>query len=220
MSALQTTASEKRLRRLRRTVTLTAAWLGLQGLVAVVLNERLAQILGLRFDPMQSLLLRQYGLALLVLALFVRKAVEHPLRQALAVDLLLMMLVGRIFFTLSFRLTVDTLLPMEWLGLLVHLGLASCLGLWRTRSGEVEKQGGALISRPAADLARDLGRWAAGKGPRPELGLGDLEAASPATEASSSAPGPAFVPPPPKPAQEAPPTDKPKPKSQALPHMD
>lgn len=216
--------------RLSLTLKLACYWLMLQGAVYLLLNERLSQLLRLRYQETLLPYIRQSGLAMLALGILLRRAVVDPRRQVLAVDVLLLMLLGKICFMLAFRLGVDVLLPLEWVIVVVDLGLAGGLLLWRTRSSQMPASEG-LLAKPALAMGKDLKAWAQHKQPRPSFSLGDLdgtpiaapqsvapkEAASPPSAAPSpAAPSPVPLAPPP-PGQDA---AKPKSVSEAVPRMD
>lgn len=218
--------------RLSLTLKLACYWLMLQGAVYLLLNERLAEILRLRYQATLLPYIRQSGLAMLALGLLLRRAVVDPRRQVLAVDVLLLMLLGKVCFMLAFRLGVDVLLPLEWVMLVVDLGLAGGLLLWRTRSSQMPASEG-LLAKPALAVGKDLKAWAQRKQPRPTLSLGDLDGtplsgpepiaaakdlAGPQPSDPRPAAAPATAPLPPPASGQAPP--KSKSVSEAVPRMD
>lgn len=212
--------------RLSLTLRLACLWLMLQGALYLVVNQWLADMIHLRYQLTLLPYIRQAGIAQLALGLLLRRAVSDPRRQALAVDILLLSLLGKACFMLAFRLSTDKLVPLEWLGLLIDLGLATGLLLWRTRSSQME-QGGALLAKPALAVGKDLKAWAQRKQERPRLDLGSLDpqsAPSPAAQETAEPASPvdpppsADGPPPPPPSPGAP--AKPKPVSEAVPRMD
>jgi hypothetical protein len=116
------------------------------------------------------------GLSLLVLGLFVHRAVDQPRRQALAVDALLLMLLGRVLLTLGQQVSATSYVTgFEWLIAAGDLGLGLGLLAWRTRSTEMP-EAAPLLSANAGLLLKQTGGWIAGQGPRPKAGLGGFDA--------------------------------------------
>lgn len=238
--------TETREARLRRTVGLSAQWLLLLGLLHLLLSAKVSSWLGLRYDIFMASYVRFSGLAHLTLGLYLLQSLKDPRRQSLAVDALLLLLLGRIIIILQARLSTGWASTFEWAAAAVDLGLASSLLLHRTRSGELG-QDAPLLAADARELARQTRAWIKGRGPRPQLLMepdDESEAASPAAP-QRPAPAPAVAPaavavptPPASPAPSAPtppaasgtvppppgsqaatgPPDKPK--SEPIPHMD
>lgn len=207
--------TDKRAARLQGLVQLCAWWLAGQGAFFLLIGDRLAAWLNLRWMPSMAPYLRLSGLSLLALALFVHRGVEQARRQYLAVDTLLLYLLGLVFLTLSRQVGSGDVTLVEWLSGAISLGLASGLLVLRTRSRNMH-QAGALLVMDASQLVRQTGSWIAGTGPKPKADLGPL---GPEDEAPKAAPvvlwtdgsaplmPPAMsVPPPPGPAAPAPPS--------------
>ncbi len=159
--------------RLERTVRLCAGWLLAQGAVCLGLNVHLAALLRMRFDPAQQPYVRLAGLSLLCLGFFLVKALRDPRRQYLAVDVLILFLLGQVYLLLDFRLGAQLLTPWEWASGAADLGLCASLVLNRTRSGQMDGEA-TVFSAKAADLARQTRLWVSGRGPAPKPSLGSL----------------------------------------------
>jgi hypothetical protein len=153
-------------------------WLAAQGLLYLVLDGHMAGVLHLRYDDYLAPYLRMLALSQLCLGFFLLKSMRDPRRQYLAVDVLILYLLGHVYFALSFRLSYNPLLPFEWLSALIDLGLTVSLVLNRTRSSQM-KGAGSLLSESALDLARETSQWIQKKGPAPRPSLGELDAQAP-----------------------------------------
>jgi hypothetical protein len=160
------------------TVRLAAWWLMAQGLLYLVLNGTIAGRLQLRYDDYLEPYLRLLALCLLCLGFFLLKALRDPRRQYLAVDVLILFLMGHVYFLLSYRLSYNRLIPFEWFCGCMDLGLAVSLVLHRTRSTQMQGAG-SLLSDSAVDLARQTSQWIQKKGPAPRPSLGELDAQDP-----------------------------------------
>lgn len=145
-----------------------------QGCVYFLLGASSADRLRLRYDDYLEPYLRLLALTLLCLGFFLLKALRDPKRQYLAVDILILYLLGHVYFLLSYRLSYMPLTPFEWLGGIMDLGLGASLALHRTRSSQMEGAG-SLLSGKALDLAVQTGQWVAKKGPAPRPSLGELD---------------------------------------------
>lgn len=149
----------QRAQRLRGTLQAACYWLIAQGALQLLMSEGLAQALRLRYMPTLLPYIRQGGLALLLLGLLLRRWVQDPQRESLAVDLLALFFLARAAFMLAYRLSVDVFVPFEWLALALDLGVAACLVLWRRR-GPAADQGSPLAQHPR-EMAREvMARWA------------------------------------------------------------
>jgi len=168
-------AGEKRQTHLRQTVGFAGWWFCAQGLLYSFLSVDFALKVGLRFNVSQEPYVRMAALSLLCLGFFVLKALRDPKRQYLAVDILILYLLGHVYFILSYRLRYEEVTPFEWFSALVNFGLGASLALNRTRSTQMQGAGN-LLSGNALDLARETGQWVIKKGPAPRPHLGDLEA--------------------------------------------
>jgi hypothetical protein len=173
--------------RLRLTVRAAGWWLMAQGLLYLVLGDQMAGRLHLRYDDYLEPYLRLLALSLLCLGFFLLKALRDPRRQYLGVDILILFLIGHVYFVLSYRLGYHALNPFEWFCACVDLGLAVSLVLHRTRSSQM-KGAGTLLSENALDLARQTGDWVQKKGPAPRPSLGGLDAEEAGKGASEAIP--------------------------------
>ena len=227
--------TEAREQRLRKALAYSALWLMFQGTLSLLLSEHVASWLGLRYDLFTAPYVRSSGLAQLVLGLYLQRAVPDPRRQSLAVDALLLLLLGSVILTLQARVSTRWLSYYEWAQAVIDLGLAAVLLTNRFRSGELGQDAPGLAI-DARELARQTRAWIKGRGPRPQLlmdGEGAEPEPAPAKPSSTAAapappapvapaPGtppiaPGAVPPPPAP----PGVEKgDRPKSEALPRMD
>jgi len=153
-------------------------WLAAQGLLYLVLDGRMAGLLRLRYDDYLAPYLRMLALSQLCLGFFLLKSMRDPRRQYLAVDVLILYLIGHVYFALSFRLAYNPLMPFEWLSAFIDLGLCVSLVWNRTRSSQM-KGAGSLLSESALDLAHETSQWIQKKGPAPRPSLGELEAPAP-----------------------------------------
>lgn len=176
---------ERRLGRLRLTVFLAGWWLLAQGAVYLVLGDWLSIHFQLRFDAMLVPYLRLLALTLLCLGLFLLKALRDPRRQYLAIDVLILYLLGHVYFLLNFRLSGYALMPFEWASGAADLALGASLVMNRTRSTQM-LGAGSLLSGRAVDLFDQTKSWLQKKGPAPKPTLGDLEAPAPEAEAKAS----------------------------------
>lgn len=174
--------TEQRAARLRQVVRACAWWLAAQGVLLLLLGDRLAGWLSLRWLPVMAPYVRLSGLSLLALALFVHRGVDRPERQYLAVDTLLLLLLGRVALTLSQALGGGFATGFEWATAGVDSLLALGLLVLRTRSSQMQAAG-TLVATDAGLLLRQTTAWIAGQGPRPEASLGPLDAEKPATPA-------------------------------------
>lgn len=208
--------TELRAARLQKLVQACAWWLAAQGAFFMLIGDRLAAWLQLRWMPSMAPYLRLSGLSLLALALFVHRGVEQARRQYLAVDTLLLFLLGQGLLTLSRQMDSGDVTLVEWLSTAISLGLAGGLLVLRTRSRNMH-QAGALLVMDASQLVRQTGSWIVGTGPKPKADLGPLgpeedapKAAPVVLWADGSAPlmPPSLsVPPPPGPATPPPPAE-------------
>jgi hypothetical protein len=158
-----------------------------QGALYLVLGVQLSIRFHLRFDSSMEPYLRLLALTLICLGFFLLKALRDPRRQYLAVDILILYLLGHVYFLLDYRLNYFTLGPFEWFSGVFDLCLGASLVLHRTRSTQM-KGAGSLLSGKAVDLAKDTGEWMAQRAPAPRPTLGELEAA-PSAQAAPPAPG-------------------------------
>jgi hypothetical protein len=179
------TIDEVRLERLRITVRLAGWWLATQGLLYLVLDGHMAGLLHLRYDDYLAPYLRMLALSQLCLGFFLLKSMRDPRRQYLAVDVLILYLMGHVYFVLAYRLGYNALTPFEWVSGLVDLGLTVSLVLHRTRSSQM-KGAGSLLSESALDLAHETSQWIQKKGPAPRPSLGELEAQAPERSSKGS----------------------------------
>ena len=144
-----------RARRLQAAVRWSARWLILQGALYCLMGQWLCERVGLRWQDLMVPYVRQDGVTLLALGLFVNAGLKGPRHQAMAVDTLILCLLAQGYFTLSYRLGEHSINAWEWAGLAVNLGLGSALTLFRTRSGEVDPDSaGPLLSLPLPLLAQ------------------------------------------------------------------
>lgn len=179
--------TDPRALRLQLTVKACAWWLAAQGVFLLVLGDRLASWLNLRWMPTMAPYLRLAGLSLLALALFVHRGVDQARRQYLAVDSLLLLMLGHSLLTLNQQRVGGDVTVVEWVIAGVDLALAVALLVLRTRSKNMH-QAGALMVMDASTLVRQTGSWIAGTGPRPKADLGPLDPAEAAAEAAAQAP--------------------------------
>jgi hypothetical protein len=177
---------ELRLERLRTTVRVAGWWLAAQGLLHLLLNGPMAGLLRLRYDDYLVPYLRMLALSQLCLGFFLLKSMRDPRRQYLAVDVLILYMIGNVYFALAYRLGYNALTPFEWFSALMGLGLAVFLILYRTRSSQMQGAG-SLLSDNALDLARQTGKWMQKKGPAPKASLGELESEPEKTRGGSEA---------------------------------
>jgi hypothetical protein len=148
---------QRREERLQLAVTWTGRWLIAQGVLGCIMTEWLSQHISLRWQVLMVPYIRQSGIALLALGLFVNAALKQPRYQAMAVDALILSLLGQSYFILSYRLSGNEVNAFEWLSLLINLGLGSALTLWRTRSSELDPATTTpLLAKPVHVYARDL----------------------------------------------------------------
>jgi hypothetical protein len=161
--------------RLRSKVRMAGWWLAAQGLLYLVLNGSVAWFLRLRYDDYLAPYLHMLALSQLCLGFFLLKSMRDPRRQYLAVDVLILYLIGHVYFVLSYRLSYNTVTPFEWLSGLIDLGLCASLVLHRTRSSQMQGAG-SLLSDNALDLALQTSQWIQKKGPAPKPSLGELDA--------------------------------------------
>jgi hypothetical protein len=171
--------------RLQWTVRVAAWWMLAQGTLYLLLGVQLAVRFRLRFDHASEPYLRLLALTLVCLGFFLVKALRDPRRQYLAVDILILYMLGHVYFLLDYRLQSYTLTPFEWFGGVMDLLLGASLVLHRTRSTKMEGAG-SLLSAPALDLARETGGWMTQGKPAPKATLGDLEAPPPPAEGGGS----------------------------------
>jgi hypothetical protein len=195
--ALRARRDEARAERLRLTVRVTALWFCAQGLLLLLVEAGFALNLGLRFSMGQEPYIREAGLSLLCLGFFILRALREPSRQYLAVDVLILYLLGHVYCLLNYRLNYQPLTPLEWLDGCLDLGLGISLTVHRTRSSQMQNAG-SLLADNAWDLARASFRWMFKKGPAPKATLGDLGAppggASPPSGASNAKGGSSALP--------------------------
>jgi hypothetical protein len=182
-------------------VRIAGWWLVAQGCVYFLLGAYSANRLNLRYDDYLEPYVRLLALTLLCLGFFLLKALRDPKRQYLAVDILILYLLGHVYFLLSYRLSYMTLTPFEWMGGVMDLGLGASLALHRTRSSQMQGAG-SLLSGTALDLAVQTGQWVAKKGPAPRPSLGELDPETAALHAEAKTEEPA------------------KTNSEAIPHLD
>jgi hypothetical protein len=198
--------ADKRTGRLQNTVLAAGWWLGVQGLTYLLLGDRSAGWLHLRYNEKFAGLFNSTGVALLCLGLFVNRSVREARRQYLAIDTLALFFLLRSALAFGQALRGVSLTWMDWFALLMDLGLAGCLVFYRTRSAEMAAPG-TVVAYDFMEAARDLKRWLQGKRPAFPRQLGELHPPGPA-----GTPGPV-----PAETKAAPPDGK---HSEALPHMD
>lgn len=153
---------------MRFSIRLAGYWLLAEGGIGCLISGWTAVRFGLRFAPEQIPYYRSMGLAQLCLGVFILKALDRPERQYLAVDLLILFLLGNAYFLLNYRLSAGFLTGWEWFALVVQLFLGGMLALNRTRSGDMQG-GGSLVSKKA---------WKIRPGSKGPL-LGELDADGP-----------------------------------------
>jgi hypothetical protein len=147
-----------------------------QGALYLVLGTWLSIHLRLRYDNALEPYLRLLALTLLCLGFFLLKALRDPRRQYLAVDVLILYLMGHVYFLLSYRLNYYDLTPFEWFSGVMDLALGCSLVIHRTRSVQMEGAG-TLLSGKALELARQTKAWVRDGAPAPVATFGDLEPA-------------------------------------------
>ena len=179
------TIEERRRARLQWTVRAAGWWLLAQGALYLVLGDWLSIHFRLRYDNTLVPYLRLLALTLVCLGFFLLKALRDPRRQYLAVDVLILYLLGHVYFLLSYRLSYYELTPFEWWGGVFDLALGASLVANRTRSTRMEGAG-SLLSGKAMDLARQTQQWIRQKGPAPRPTLGDLETRAPEDTSKTS----------------------------------
>ena len=118
---------------LQAALALTMAWLLFQGLVYLFAFDSLARLLRLRWDANTIPLLRSQGLSMLVLVFYLVHALDRPRKQTLAVDTLLIMLLGSSVITMSAVLR-GIYSPSDWFILAANIGLAASLMKHRARA--------------------------------------------------------------------------------------
>lgn len=155
-----------------------------QGALYLVLGVQLSVHLHLRYDGVIEPYLRLAGLTLFCLGMFMLKALRDPRRQYLAVDILILYMLGHVYFLLDYRLNAFSLTPFEWFSGFFDLTLGISLVLHRTRSTKMEGAG-SLLSSSALDLARETGGWMTQGKPAPKATLGELEAPAAAESKAS-----------------------------------
>lgn len=166
---------QRRGQRLRLTLRLAVWWLLAQGAMQVLMGEWLATKLNLRYDYVMVPYLRAGGLALLSLGLFLNAGVRSPRYQVLAVDVLLLFLLGKVFFALNFKLERNALTWFEWFGLALDLGLATGLTLWRTRARDMDPESaGTLLALSVQEWSSQWKDWQGRNRPK-RRALGGLD---------------------------------------------
>ena len=206
-------SAPQRFNKLQLTVITASWWLMSQGLVLTLMGMRTADVLRLRYQDNMVPYIDATGLAQLCLGLFVNRAVREARRQYLTVDILVLLFIVSAIQVLNYRLHGNEIFWFEWLSVAVNASLAVTLILYRTRGSEMEAPG-SLVARDVKDVlrqAQELGAALVEKAPRKAVApLAPSAAAVAETPALSALAAPVALP-------EAP---KPKPKSEAMPHMD
>ena len=155
-------AAYARAQRLQRSVVWAGRWLAAQGLLYCVMGQRVAELLGLRWQDLMLPYIRMAGAALLSLGLLVNAGLRPARYQYMAVDGLILCLLAQAYYNLSYSLGGHSLARFEWLALVMNLGLGAALTAFRTRSTEMDPESaGALLALPVATLAQQLKqrRW-------------------------------------------------------------
>ena len=205
----------QRLNRLQQTVHYASLWLIGQGLLFCLLGDRSARWLRLRFDPEMTPYLDLAGLGLLCLGLFINRAVREASKQYLAVDTLTLFFSASAAMILAHRFRGFPLFWFEWASLLVNLGFGGALIAYRTKGTQMDAPGAlvALDVKDAWTQALDLAKgWRDGRAAKPALPEAAAAPEAPAPIEAAIAPA--------APANVEVPPEKPKPISQAMPHLD
>ena len=143
--------------RLQLTVQAATWWVLAQGLVACLMNRWMADHLNLRYMDVMVPYIRQAGVAMLCLGLFLQASLRSARYQYLAVDVLILFLLGQAYFPLNFRLSGYDVNHLEWAGMGVNLGLGALLTAFRTRSSEMDPaSAGTLFSLSVLEWGRRL----------------------------------------------------------------
>lgn len=144
----------QRILRLDQGVRVSLKWLLATGLLHLLITERLAFYLGLRYSPSFSPVFRSLGLAEIMSAVYLRRSLDEPEQRYLAVDLLALYFIAQPVFTLHQQLAGERVYISEWVFAAIYLGLGACLAYYRTRSSKMAAGlPGAADAKEATKLA-------------------------------------------------------------------
>jgi hypothetical protein len=140
-----------RVRRLDATAKAAARWLILQGLCYLLLGDRSASWFHLRFITVDAPVMRNAGLAFLLLGFFLRRSLREPENQGLSLDLLMLLFWCQTLITSTTWFRSDPVLGGEWVVAAFNLGFALALTILRTKSTQMAPGSpGAMEARQAA----------------------------------------------------------------------
>ncbi len=139
--------------RLSQTCKAAAWWMVFLGLLYLLLGDRTSHWLGLRFMTIAAPLLRSLGLCFLLLGIYLRRSLNEPEHQYMAVDLLTLFFWAQVIVTTSTRITGQAIFGGEWLIFAVNLAFGIALIVLRTKSSKMPE--GSLEGKDVKVAARE-----------------------------------------------------------------
>jgi hypothetical protein len=146
-------AEALRRRKLDLTAKAAAWWLLALGILNLLMNDRLALALHMRYTYEAVPVISSLGLAYLLLGLYLRRSLSEPENQYLSVDLLLLFFWVQLVIVMKNKVYGRQIFAGEWLIFAVDLAFGVCLYLFRTDSSKMAA--GAPEAKDAKIAARE-----------------------------------------------------------------